>query len=118
MDCLALSGLVRRHDTLPRAAATQIALPWADMLGPFRAVATQAKRTCGPCRETGSEFAGAGNDGKGTSSFGIFRCVVGRPEGAETDQPGAERSAAPGGDDLFAAMIRYSSDLLTWFNNC
>ncbi len=56
--------------------------------------------------------------------------AVGRPEGAETDQPGAERSAAPGGrgngstsperaaqtdgwivspfQGLFAAMIRNS----------
>jgi hypothetical protein len=31
------------------------------------------------------------------ASFGIFRGAVGRPEGAGTDQPGAECNAAPGG---------------------
>ncbi len=37
------------------------------------------------------ELAAAGNAmGRMTASFGLFRSAVGRPEGAGTNQPGAE----------------------------
>ncbi len=101
-------GFIRRRDTLPRAAAVlvQLASPCPGLI--CRAPSGQRRRKRKPFdgregSQRRSGFSGARSVGaKGTGK--IHRTImivmklngaVGRAEGAETHQPGAERSAAP-----------------------
>ncbi len=96
----------------------------------------QAKHTCGSCHETESsqqlrqsarprrgrrhcrQTDLQPNDkkamGRMAAAFEIFRGAVFRPEGAGTNQPGAERSAASGGDDKWSRSPKRATQTEAW----